>query len=197
MLKSDDIYYGIVAESYDLWFPGPEFEDQEFYRQKIEANRGTALEIGCGTGRLLVPYLQTGLEVEGLDSSEDMLAICREKAGAKAVSPVLHQQYMQELDLPRTYNTIYIPASTFMVLSDRDEGMEALHRFHSHLEPGGQVLISLDIPKRQFESHDRRQWWLRRVATRPRDGAGSRVRHLRPGRSDHDRPLPLRGVTGG
>ena len=46
-----DVYYGIVAESYDLWFPGTDFEDSDFYRRMIEAVPGPALEVGCGTGR--------------------------------------------------------------------------------------------------------------------------------------------------
>ncbi len=136
-MKSGDVYYGIVAESYDLWFPGPEFEDSDFYRRMIEAVPGPALEIGCGTGRLLIPYLRDGLDVEGLEPSPDMLDICREKAQRDGLSPILHQQLMHQMDLPRRYATIYIPFSTFMILPDRGEAAEALRRFHAHLEAGG------------------------------------------------------------
>ena len=164
-------YYGIVAESYDLWFPGEEFEDTDFYRRMIQEAPGPALEVGCGTGRLLIPYLRAGLEVEGVDASADMLDICRKKAQEHGLSPVLYEQYMQELDLPRKYMTIFIPAGTFMILAEREEAMEALRRFHAHLEPGGQVLIPVDAPKEVFESRRSREWWPRRVGTRPRDGA--------------------------
>ena len=56
-----------------------------------EENLGPALEIGCGTGRLTIPYLEAGLDVEGLDSSGQMLEICRTKAAARGLLPVLHQ----------------------------------------------------------------------------------------------------------
>ncbi len=166
-----DVYYGIVAESYDLWFPGTDFEDSNFYRRMIEAVPGPALEVGCGTGRLLIPYLRDGLDVEGVEPSPDMLDICREKARRHGLSPVLHQQLMHRMDLTRKYATIYIPFSTFMILPDREEAAEALRRFHAHLEAGGQLLLTTDVPSTPLESRGRKEWWLRRSGTRERDGA--------------------------
>lgn len=170
-MKSAGHYYGIVAESYDLWFPGEEFEDYEFYRRMIEAAPGPALEVGCGTGRLLLPYLREGLDVEGVDASADMLAICRRKAEQQSLSPVLHQQYVQELALPRRYATIYIPFGTFMLLWRLEEAFEALRRIYAHLEPGGQALISTDVPRDMYEARPGREWMLRRAGIRPSDGA--------------------------
>jgi ubiquinone/menaquinone biosynthesis C-methylase UbiE len=91
MRKSDWDYRGLAAESYDLWFGEEPFWDQAFFHQRLTQNGGTALEIACGTGRLLVPFLRDGLCVEGVDASEEMLAICRAKAAKVSVTPVLHQ----------------------------------------------------------------------------------------------------------
>ena len=52
---------------------GPEIE---FFRRSIEAAGEPALDVACGTGRLLVPWLQAGLDVDGCDLSPDMLALC-------------------------------------------------------------------------------------------------------------------------
>ena len=90
MAKSDWNYRGLVAECYDLWFGDEPFWDQAFFHDRIRQNRGRALEIACGTGRLLVPLLRDGLAVEGLDASEAMLAICRTKAARVGVTPTLY-----------------------------------------------------------------------------------------------------------
>lgn len=114
MIKSDWDYSGLAAESYDLWFGDEPFWDQAFFHDRIRQNGGVALEIACGTGRLLVPFLRDGLALRGVDASEEMLAICRTKAAQLQVSPILYQQLMQDLDLATRYRTIFIPACSFL-----------------------------------------------------------------------------------
>jgi SAM-dependent methyltransferase len=170
MAKSEWHYSGLAAQCYDLWFGEEPYVDQAFFQRRIIDAGGPALEIACGTGRLLVPYLRDRLDVEGLDSSPEMLAICKSKARSYGLTPVLHQQLMQELELPRRrYATIYVPFGSFQILARRDEAFEALRRFHGHLLPGGQVLISLFVPWSDFRLEN--QWRLRRSGTRPTDGA--------------------------
>lgn len=177
-MQTDGNYRGIVAESYDLRFQSESFEDTAFYRHMMDALPGPALEIGCGTGRLLIPYLRNGLEVEGVDCSADMLDICRRKAEQQKLAPVLYEQYMQELDLPRKYKTIYIPFGSFMLVSGREEAMEALRLFYAHLDQEGQLLISTYlswgearfIPMGDIPAQQPRVWTLRWAKTRPDDG---------------------------
>lgn len=136
-------YSGIAAETYDLWF-GPEpFWDQHFFFNRITGNGGSALELACGTGRLLVPFLRDGLNVEGADASPEMLAICRRKSAAAGVTPVLHRQMMQELAIPHRFGTIYVPAHSFQIIADRAEAMQTLVRSREHLVPGGELVVTL------------------------------------------------------
>lgn len=169
MTASEWEYRGLVADTYDLWFGDEPFSDQAFFRDHVRRNGGVALEIGCGTGRLLVPFLREGLDVEGVDASADMLAICRAKATKAAVSPRRHRQRMQDLDLATRYRTLFVPACSFQILADRAEALATLRRFHQHLEPGGELLISLAVPRREYEFD--RQWRLKRSGPRPSDGA--------------------------
>ncbi len=74
-------YSGIVAAAYDLYFGTEPFWDQAFYERRLRANGGRALEVACGTGRLLVPLLRDGLNVEGLDTSPEMLDRLRARLG--------------------------------------------------------------------------------------------------------------------
>lgn len=103
-------YDGLIAQAYDCWLPPDgDYDDRDMYREAIERGDGPALELGCGNGRLLLDYRNRGLDVDGLDSSADMLAICR--ADAAGVDVTLHHADWTSLDLPRRYATIYTPRS--------------------------------------------------------------------------------------
>lgn len=146
-------FQGFVASHYDLWYgPGRDAADFTFFKKQIVANGGPAVEIGCGTGRLLVPLLEDGLDVDGVDYSAEMLALCKRKAEQSGIQPTLFRQPMQQLDLPRKYNTIFIPSNTFILLTDRSDALEALRRFYAHLEPGGQLLLTLNVPKKYIDN---------------------------------------------
>src|SRR5262249_58318450 len=67
------------------------------------------------------------------------------------------------------YHTIFMRTCSFQILAERDEAFEALRRFHRHLEPGGELLITLTVPWRDLGVE--RQWRLRRAGVRPSDGA--------------------------
>ena len=136
-------HYGIVAQYWaEFNLDGPEIA---YYQKHIERYGQPALDVGCGTGRLLLPYLRDGLDVDGCDISPDMLALCREKAEREGLSPNLYTQAMHELDLPRTYRTIYVCGS-FGIGSTREQDAVALQRFHQHLAPGGVLLLDLQMP---------------------------------------------------
>ena len=100
-------HYGLVAR---WWaeFNASDPAELAFYRGIIERNGQPALDLGCGAGRLLLPLLSTGLDVDGCDISPDMLAFCREGAAKQGVTAILYQQAMHDLELPRRYQTIFI-----------------------------------------------------------------------------------------
>jgi ubiquinone/menaquinone biosynthesis C-methylase UbiE len=139
-------YAGRTTEFYDLWYPDDWLPDAALYERWMARNPGPALELACGTGRLLLHYVAKGLPVTGVDCSPDMLAICRRKADARNLNVELHEQFMQSLDIPETYRTIYIPFTSFQGITTTDDALEALRRFHAHLEPGGQFLTTMYFP---------------------------------------------------
>ncbi len=134
-------YSGLIAAAYDRYFGAEPFWDQAFYQSRLRTNSGRALEVACGTGRLLLPLLRDGLEVEGLDTSRDMLDRLRAKARAMNLAPVLHEAPMQDFDLPGRYRTVFVPAGSFGILVEPDEVRAALVCFLRALEPGGEALI--------------------------------------------------------
>ncbi len=135
-------HHGLVA---DWWAEfnqdGPEIE----YFQRFVESGEPALDAGCGTGRLLIPYLRAGLDVDGCDVSADMVARCREKADREGLAPTLYVQALYELDLPRRYRTIVV-CGAFGLGSDRNRDLDALSRLHEHLEPGGTLVLDNEVP---------------------------------------------------
>lgn len=132
-------HYGVVARWWaEFNRDGPEID---YFGRFVEEGQ-PALDAGCGTGRLLLPWLRRGLDVDGCDVSPDMLALCREAAGREGLEPQLYAQALHELDLPRRYRSI-VACGVFGLGSTREQDAEALYRFHDHLEPGG--LLALDV----------------------------------------------------
>jgi len=162
-------YDGLLAEAYDCWLPpGREYPDRAFYRDLIAQGHGPALELGCGSGRLLVGYRTEGLDVEGVDSSYDMLTICRGHAREAGVELTLHLADWTSLALERRYATIYNPAGSFALIHRAGDARRAVSAWLAHLAPGGRLVVDGGVPRRDFDAEW--QWRVRRSATRERDG---------------------------
>jgi|GEM_PF-289957 len=134
-------HYGIIAQHWaEFQNYNADGPDVAYYRKFIEQDGQPALDVACGTGRLLLPYLRAGLDVDGCDISPDMLAHCREKAEREGFSPTLYAQAMHELHILRAYRTIFVCGS-FGIGSTRQQDALALRRFYEHLTPGGVLLL--------------------------------------------------------
>jgi SAM-dependent methyltransferase len=135
-------HHGLVAEWWaEFELEGPEIQ---YFRRFVEKGQ-PALDAGCGTGRLLVPWLRGGLDVDGCDASADMVTLCRERARLEGLEPTLFVQPLHELDPPRRYRTI-VACGVFGLGSTRRQDEEALHRFHRSLEPGGTLALDIEVP---------------------------------------------------
>lgn len=143
-------------------------KDRFFYKDVIAKSGQPVLDIGCGTGRLLLDYMSQGIDMDGVDNSPEMLALCRQKAHQLGIQPNLYQQTMQTLNLPRKYRTIIVPSSSFQLVTDPNDATEAMRRFFQHLEPGG----SLAMPfMTLYTGDDEGPFEWQREVVRPDDGA--------------------------
>jgi ubiquinone/menaquinone biosynthesis C-methylase UbiE len=100
-------YSGLLASTWDVWRDNAaNWSDALLFRDIVRQYGEPALDLGCGTGRIVLDYLAQGIDVDGVDNSPEMLAVCRAKAQKLGLSPVLYQQRIEQLDLPRCYGTI-------------------------------------------------------------------------------------------
>ena len=162
-------YYGMMAEFWDL-FRGDTstWEDRFFYLDVVKKHGQPALDVGCGTGRILLDFMQQGFDIDGVDNSPDMLALLRQKAEPMGLTPTVYQQAMTELALPRKYQTILVPSSSFQLLLDSNLPPVAIGRFYEHLLPGGVLAMPFMT---LWKEGDPLESEYTREATRPSDNA--------------------------
>jgi SAM-dependent methyltransferase len=134
-------FQGLMAERVAEFTPAP--RHVPFLRREIERFGQPVLDLGCGVGRLLLPLLGAGVDIDGCDISDDMLRQCRKKAAALGLEPRLFWQPMHALDIPRKYRTIFI-CDSFNLAGSRDNGLETLRRCFAHLQEGGGLLLNIE-----------------------------------------------------
>lgn len=141
-----NFYKGLSAKFYDAFFNAIDHQELEFYQKCITSSSSPALEIACGTGRILLPLIEKGLYIEGFDSSQEMLDILQQKAAQKKIKPIIFQQQMQTLALQKKYGCLFSPMGSFQQLANLDDAYAALQRFYDHLVPHGTLVIYLYLP---------------------------------------------------
>ena len=138
------MYDQLEATLHDSFWEAEEANSELPLLEKfLTTHPGTALELGCGSGRLLLPLLEKGYLIEGLDNSADMLNLCHEHAGDQ--EPVLHASDIGSFETNTTYAAITIPAFTIQLLP-YEKLPEILENIRRHLHPGGGLYITLFIP---------------------------------------------------
>jgi ubiquinone/menaquinone biosynthesis C-methylase UbiE len=170
MPPSNYDYRGLVASTWDVWRDNTaNWSDRNYYLQIIKEFGQPVLDIGCGTGRLIVDFLQHGIDIDGIDSSPEMLEICRDKCAKLGFSVNLYCQTVQALSLPRRYRTILVPSSVLQLLPP-DTAQIAVRKCFGLLEPGGALTGSFSFGWREGDPLDT-GWILLFEKTRPSDGA--------------------------
>lgn len=137
-------YKSLCTEYYDMTKPYASGSEVAFYTSRLQGKK--ILEAMCGSGRLLIPLLAAGLDVDGVDYSAEMLTSCRERAAQQGLTPSLREQSLEELSLPAAYDAILIAIGSFQLIHGRDKAITILSRLKQHLRPGGRLFIETFVP---------------------------------------------------
>lgn len=124
--------------------------DIGFYVEVARQQGGPVLELGRGTGRVLIPTARAGIAISGLDASQRMLGVCQasldqEPADVRRRAD-LHEGDIRQFDLARRYRLITLPFRPFQYLLTVEEQLACLDTIRNHLEPDGQLVFDLFNP---------------------------------------------------
>jgi ubiquinone/menaquinone biosynthesis C-methylase UbiE len=162
-------YKGLMAQAWDvLRGDTSNWSDRFFFLDAIKRYGQPVLDVGCGTGRLLLDFLAQGIDADGVDNSPDMLSLCRQRAAKLGLQPTLYEQYMETLDLPRLYQTILVPSSSLQLIIDPGMVDQSMQRLKAHLLPGGVLIAPFMLVCKPGDPLEA-EW--ERSATRAEDGA--------------------------
>ena len=117
----------------------------DWYATRLPRGAGPVLELMVGTGRVLVPLLDRGLHVHGVDASEARLASCRARLRRHGRETELFRQNVAALNLPFRYAAAFIAGGSFQLLTGA-AALDALLRVRAHLVEPGLLLLDLFVP---------------------------------------------------
>jgi SAM-dependent methyltransferase len=147
MGDTNTAYNSLSAEFYDLDPTYPPEKEVAFLSSFIaQGVPGPWLEAMSGSGRILIPLLQKGFMVEGIDNSPFMLSRCTQRMKQLHLETPIYDQSVTQLALPKKYSGIIICFASFQLLFDRALALKTLQRFKEHLVPGGMILIDIFVP---------------------------------------------------
>jgi len=166
--------YDAIAEVYatDMGQSMP-FDDVGWYRALCQAHPGRALELGCGTGRILLELLASGVDICGVDRSLPMLRrLCRD-AAARGLDPNVAQMDLRDLALTERFRVILAPYSLITYVIDPASANTLLQTLRGMLAEDGLIVLDVFVPQPLTSFADYR------LDYRRPHGSGTLERHKR------------------
>ena len=146
--------YAVTADLYDHVEPYRDRPDIAFFVEAASKAGSPVLEVGCGTGRVLIPTARAGVDIVGLDVSPRMLAVCRQRLRdePEAVQSKVRlvQADMRKFDLGRAFTLVTIPFRPFQHLLTVQDQLSCLENIRRHLVDGGTLILDVFNPSLEF-----------------------------------------------
>ena len=144
-----DEYEGLLARNYDALYGvmRDPSGDAAFYRALAQESGGPVLELGCGTGRVLLPIAALGIPCVGVDASPAMLAVAAREEPAAEPGAGGRRAWRRSTSAARRFPLVTCPFRAFQHLLDVDAQLAALANVRRHLAPGGAFAFDIFDPK--------------------------------------------------
>jgi ubiquinone/menaquinone biosynthesis C-methylase UbiE len=130
----------------DATCPRASEQDLAAFLPHLTGDVSLALDVMCGCGRVLVPCVERGAKVHGVDRSPAMLALCEAKLASHGLAATLFRQDAVDLNVPFRYGAAFIAGGAFGLVSDPLAARAALERIRAHLVPPGMLVVECRIP---------------------------------------------------
>ena len=122
-------------------------DDLNFYKELANKNKGRILDIGCGTGRVMIPLLKEGYNVIGLDNSKDMIMRLKKKLDCEDLNTKLIISNMKDFNIEMKFSLIIIPYFTMIYLHTKNERKKVFNNVYKHLKNDGTLAFDFDAGK--------------------------------------------------
>ena len=147
--------YELSAKYYDdAYAVKPDLVDLPFYVDLAKQIGGPILEMGCGTGRVLLPIARMGIEIHGLDNAPTMLGILRERIQNEPEQVrskiALHKGDMRQFRGQKKYALVTIPFRPMQHMYTLEDQVAALKTGAFHLDNDGILALDVFFPKFQL-----------------------------------------------
>jgi SAM-dependent methyltransferase len=151
--------YDSIASIYDPWSRSV-IEDIGFYVDEALASGGPVVELAAGTGRIAVPIAQAGIQVIGVDQSEQMLAVARALARERGVEHLVDLRIgdLREPPVEERVPLVICPFRSLLHMPDEPEKLRALRAAHTLLEPGGRLVFDVFCPSAEDIAETQGRW---------------------------------------
>ncbi len=158
-------YLSLEAELHDaFWQAEDDGSEIRLMADFLRERPGKALEMGAGSGRLVIPLLEAGFDVEGLEISDDMLEMARAKSGP-GIDGRFHRGDMEQWSDGRKFHSILAPAFVLQLAANPEA---ALRHWAGLLEPGGGLYLSIFTPYAELLGDlPEHQWYEDHLVTLP------------------------------
>jgi SAM-dependent methyltransferase len=155
------VNYGPASKYYDLF--GSK-DDVAFYQESALEHDGRALELGVGTGRVALELARAGVHVLGIDRSEFMLRVAREKLAQEPVSVrkrvVLRNADIRNFKLGTRFPFVYSPSATLEHCLTEKDRRNCFRCVFDHLKSNG--VFVFDVSQLAMDS-PASSWWIDRA----------------------------------
>lgn len=140
--------YTNFASVYDMFMDNIPYEEWHRYLQgmlkKYGIDSGLVLDLGCGTGTMTQLLAESGYDMIGVDNSEDMLEIAREKQIRSGLDILYLLQDMREFELYGTVRAVYSICDSLNYITDPEELRQVFALVNNYLDPGGIFLFDFN-----------------------------------------------------
>ena len=144
--------YEALAASYDRLTNDVDYGATVAFYREILAREGlrprTAVDLACGTGSVSILLAKQGLQVTGVDLSEDMLTVAQQKADDMDNPPRFVCQSLQNLTLPRGVDLAVCALDSLDYITAPNDCAEAIRRVYRALNPGGIFIFDVNTPEK-------------------------------------------------
>ncbi len=144
--------YHQLAQSYDRLTNDVDYEAVvDFYRQILERENlrpRTAVDLACGTGSVTAILARMGLEVTGVDLSEEMLTVAQQKLMEQGLNARFVLQNLRDLRLPKGVDLAVCALDSLDYITEPADCARAIRRVYKALNPGGIFIFDVNTPEK-------------------------------------------------